>query len=186
MLSKAIVLGSAAVIILGACTDMGGIARGPGTKHFEALAGKKVYARVENVGDLTRACSQPDYQKAPFCAQPQNYVWVDALIGQKMLWHGASLAIPKEISPNVGDIVAYTAATDSRPWNTFEGIAARAQPPATSGQDSADNAQNNCDWSGPSAGWGGVVCNGWSYKENYPPLTHGYFLSSRSVPSTTP
>jgi hypothetical protein len=132
----------------------------PGSKTFESLSDKEIYAEVRGTLSMGYACRFSQNVNAPYCKEQSEYVWVRFRVGQRNLTYSGGGAIPKSFAPKNGDIVVFRAGDDTQPWGTFERIAAR----------SADTEKLHCGWTGSRWYWGGVECEGWSYKKDYPPL----------------
>ena len=154
-----------ATVLLACFTSIlsGCIATNPNNPKFQALYGKELYAKVNSFStSISWACKSTYNKGSPFCNDQPNYRWTGALIGQHAFGtlHKTGMAIPKAAHVEKGDIIAYHLAP-GKPWAVFDRVAAPA----------ADQTENSsCRWDGNLFSSGGVVCNGWRWDKDYPPL----------------
>lgn len=151
------------VTLIGNLLINGCASYGPGSKSFESQVGRLEYTEVNSFRySMDEACAVKDNANADFCSDRKNYVWIGGLIGQ----HGVGLlyktafAVPLSEHVSKGDIIAFRFGDDDHPWGYFDHVAKRA----------TDGPSKNCSWEGSHFSTGGVVCEGWRYDRDFPPL----------------
>lgn len=141
----------------------------PGSSQFAALSNHTLYGLVQYIGDAQASGRGQEYCKLlayrdPQCSHLSDFDHASTAIARDA-WgtSHAGLLIPKSANVRVGDIIKFKFASETRPQNQFEGIAARA----------ADTQRLHCGWVGSKIAFsGGVVCDGWRYDKDFPLLAH--------------
>lgn len=146
------------MLLATACASLG-----PGDKNFERMAGSTTYGEINGIFPMEKACKLSGNEGAPYCVNQADWNWVGALVGQHGvgLSYRVGLAVPASLGIRKGDIVSFTMGTDADVRPKFRSLEHRK----------TDGDSSTCGWIGSHFGTGGVVCNGWKWNHDFPPLS---------------
>lgn len=152
-----------AAVLLSACTGVTALS----DDQYAYLSGRTVYAQVSSIVDASSSDgfgAGSDYCKAysdPSCGNIKAYNTVKAVVSRGWIRMNISyLQIPKTEHVQVGDIIKYviTPSKGGRiPWNRFTEVAHSV----------SDADSETCQFSSVLT-IGGVICDGWDYRQDMP------------------